>query len=43
MNSYESVLDNFLNAKRNLGEILSACEMIDKESLDCVTKTYNLQ
>ncbi|XP_037898085.1 D-2-hydroxyglutarate dehydrogenase, mitochondrial isoform X1 [Glossina fuscipes] len=43
LNSFDSVLKTFLNAKRYLGEILSACELIDERSLDASVKQYNLK
>ncbi|XP_055688988.1 D-2-hydroxyglutarate dehydrogenase, mitochondrial [Lutzomyia longipalpis] len=39
--NYENVMKTFLQAKQELGEILSACEMIDAESLKCSTKPFN--
>lgn len=35
LESYENVRQTFLAAKKDLGEILSSCEMIDKASLEC--------
>lgn len=35
LESYDAVLKTFLSAKRELGEILSSCEMIDASSLEC--------
>uniref|UniRef100_D3TMR5 D-2-hydroxyglutarate dehydrogenase, mitochondrial n=1 Tax=Glossina morsitans morsitans TaxID=37546 RepID=D3TMR5_GLOMM len=43
LNSFDSVLKTFVNAKRYLGEILSACELIDESSLDASVKQYNLK
>ncbi|CAO1421788.1 unnamed protein product [Diamesa hyperborea] len=43
LESYDKVMNTFLLAKNELGEILSSCEMIDSLSLDCSTKVYNLQ
>ncbi|XP_058822704.1 D-2-hydroxyglutarate dehydrogenase, mitochondrial isoform X1 [Topomyia yanbarensis] len=43
LDSYESVKNTFLAAKRNLGEILSSCEMIDALSLESSTYHFNLQ
>ncbi|XP_058454629.1 D-2-hydroxyglutarate dehydrogenase, mitochondrial isoform X1 [Malaya genurostris] len=43
LDSYESVKNTFLSAKRNLGEILSSCEMIDAASLESSTYHFNLQ
>lgn len=41
--SYNDVMNTFLLAKRELGEILSSVEMIDEVSLNCSTKVFNLQ
>lgn len=35
LDSYDAVLKTYLSAKRELGEILSSCEMIDALSLEC--------
>lgn len=35
LDSYENVRQTFLAAKQDLGEILSSCEMIDRDSLGC--------
>lgn len=43
LNSYDDVMKTFLKAKRELGEILSAVEMIDEISLHCSTTVYNLK
>jgi D-2-hydroxyglutarate dehydrogenase len=43
LENYESVMNTFLLAKQDLGEILSACEMIDEVSLHCSTTVFNLQ
>ncbi|XP_030382519.1 D-2-hydroxyglutarate dehydrogenase, mitochondrial [Scaptodrosophila lebanonensis] len=34
LNSFEDVLKTFVSAKRNLGEILSSCELIDERALN---------
>ncbi|XP_059618866.1 D-2-hydroxyglutarate dehydrogenase, mitochondrial [Phlebotomus argentipes] len=41
LENYENVMKTFLMAKQQLGEILSSCEMIDAESLECSTKPFN--
>ncbi|XP_062559521.1 D-2-hydroxyglutarate dehydrogenase, mitochondrial isoform X2 [Armigeres subalbatus] len=41
---YESVLRTFLEGKKRLGEILSSCELIDNDALQCCithAKTYS--
>ena len=43
LQSYDNVMNTFLLAKKELGEILSSCEMIDSVSLECSTKVFNLQ
>ncbi|KAJ6634303.1 D-2-hydroxyglutarate dehydrogenase, mitochondrial, partial [Pseudolycoriella hygida] len=43
LESYDAVLQTFLAAKRDLGEILSSCEMIDNDALDCSLSAYNLR
>jgi FAD/FMN-containing dehydrogenase len=43
LENYESVMSTFLLAKQDLGEILSACEMIDDVSLHCSSSVMNLQ
>lgn len=43
LDSYEAVLKTFLAAKKDLGEILSSCEMIDHASLEVSTGAYNLR
>lgn len=43
MKTFDDVLTTFKNAKTHLGEILSACEMIDKESLESSCEAYNLK
>lgn len=43
VNCYEDVLKTFLAAKRELGEILSACEMIDNETLDCTVNMLKIK
>lgn len=42
LENYQNVMDTYLLAKRELGEILSSVEMIDEYSLDA-TKILNLQ
>lgn len=42
LDSFDKVLKTFLLAKRDLGEILSGCEMMDSGSLDCGVERYNL-
>lgn len=42
LQSYDDVLKTFLAAKRELGEILSSCEMIDSDSLKSSTEVFNL-
>lgn len=42
LQSYDAVMNTFLKAKRELGEILSAVEMIDEISLDCSSKVHNI-
>lgn len=42
LNSYDDVMKTFLKAKRELGEILSAVEMIDEISLHCSSTVFNL-
>lgn len=42
LDSYEAVKKTFLAAKRDLGEILSSCEMIDRLSLRCSVDNFNL-
>lgn len=43
LESYDAVLKTFLAAKRDLGEILSSCEMIDSASLKISMDAYNLR
>jgi len=40
--SFDLVLSVFKEAKRSLGEILSSCEFMDKDSMECVTGNLNL-
>lgn len=42
MESFESVLKTFKQARSNLGEILSSCEFIDSGSMECVTGNLDL-
>jgi len=41
--SFEGVINVFGKAKENLGEILSSCEFMDNQSMDCVTGNLNLR
>ncbi|XP_050723483.1 D-2-hydroxyglutarate dehydrogenase, mitochondrial-like [Eriocheir sinensis] len=43
LNTYDDVLKTFVAAKKQLGEILSSCEFIDRSSLECVEKNLNLK
>ncbi|CRK88582.1 CLUMA_CG002378, isoform A [Clunio marinus] len=43
LNSYDDVMNTFLMAKKELGEILSSVEMIDEVSLNCSNKVFNGQ
>ncbi|XP_055320838.1 D-2-hydroxyglutarate dehydrogenase, mitochondrial-like [Sitodiplosis mosellana] len=43
LNSFEDVLKTFTAAKRDLGEILSACEMMDHQSLRICVDHYKLK
>jgi D-2-hydroxyglutarate dehydrogenase len=43
LESYDAVRNTFLAAKRELGEILSSCEMMDKASVDSSTRQFNLR
>ncbi|XP_075157150.1 D-2-hydroxyglutarate dehydrogenase, mitochondrial-like [Haematobia irritans] len=43
LNSYEAVMKTFKNAKMQLGEILSACEMVDALSLKASVENMNLK
>lgn len=38
LKSFENVQKTFLAAKQDLGEIMSSCEMIDKDSLGCSSR-----
>lgn len=42
LQSYDDVMKTFLLAKKELGEVLSAVEMIDEMSLSCCTKYFNM-
>jgi hypothetical protein len=42
LESYAKVLETFKAARANLGEILSSCEFIDADSLECVTQNLGL-
>lgn len=41
--SFDAVLQTFLSAKRQLGEILSSCEMIDNDALSAAVRHFGLQ
>ncbi|XP_065364748.1 D-2-hydroxyglutarate dehydrogenase, mitochondrial [Calliphora vicina] len=43
LNSFDSVLQTFKNAKRHLGEILSSCEMVDAKSLAASCENFNFK
>lgn len=43
MTSYENVLKVVRLAKRELAEILSSCELMDKESLEAMTENLGLR
>lgn len=43
LNSYDDVLQTYLAAKKDLGEILSACELIDRAALNVNIEAYNLR
>lgn len=43
MESFDKVLATFKRAKHELGEILSSCELIDAQSLEVVTKGFNIK
>lgn len=43
LENFDAVLRTYLAAKNELGEILSACEMIDSDSLDCSVRNFNLK
>ncbi|XP_075157151.1 D-2-hydroxyglutarate dehydrogenase, mitochondrial-like [Haematobia irritans] len=43
LNSFEAVLRTLKNAKRNLGEVLSSCEMIDASALASSVENFNLK
>lgn len=43
LENFDNVLKTFTAAKRDLGEILSACELIDHDSLKCSTECFNLK
>lgn len=42
-NKFQCVIEVFKHAKKNLNEILSAFEFMDKESLQCVTQNLDLK
>lgn len=41
LENFENVRATFLHAKQDLGEILSSCEMIDRQSLACSMSYLN--
>lgn len=43
LNSFQDVLKTFTAAKRELGEILSACELLDNNSLRFCVDHYKLK
>lgn len=43
LESYEKVLDILRASKRDLGEILSSCEMMDRDSLQAVEENLKLR
>ncbi|KAF5281274.1 hypothetical protein FQA39_LY05160 [Lamprigera yunnana] len=43
LESFDNILSTFKRAKKELGEILSSCEMIDAQSLDVVTSHLHLK
>ncbi|XP_050723158.1 D-2-hydroxyglutarate dehydrogenase, mitochondrial-like isoform X2 [Eriocheir sinensis] len=43
LNTYDDVLETFVAAKKQLGEILSACELIDRSSIEAVEKNLKLK
>jgi len=43
LESYSKVLEAFKKAKKDLGEILSACEYIDSESFECAAQNMKLK
>lgn len=43
LNSFDEVLKVYKDAKSMLGEILSSCEFIDVESIECAKKNLNIQ
>ncbi|XP_026287639.1 D-2-hydroxyglutarate dehydrogenase, mitochondrial isoform X2 [Frankliniella occidentalis] len=43
LESYEKVLETLKTSKRDLGEILSSCEMMDRESLQAVEDNLKLR
>ncbi|XP_034118664.1 uncharacterized protein LOC117577829 [Drosophila albomicans] len=40
LNSFDDVLKTFVSAKRNLGEILSSCELIDERALNVALEQF---
>ncbi len=42
LSSFDNVLTTFQKAKAFLGEILSSCEFMDGEAIDCVTNNLDL-
>jgi FAD/FMN-containing dehydrogenase len=43
INEFTNVLQTFKQAKQNLGEILSACEYMDKSAVESVTRNLNVR
>ncbi|KAK2709150.1 D-2-hydroxyglutarate dehydrogenase, mitochondrial-like [Artemia franciscana] len=43
LESFENVLKTVQSAKQSLNEILSSCEFMDDESMECVTKNLGLR
>ena len=43
MNTFENVLQTVRKAKQELGEILSSCEYIDAETMNCVVDNLQLK
>lgn len=43
VNNFQNVLETFRLAKRDLGEILSACEYSDRETFNCVIENLSLK
>lgn len=43
LDSFEKILETYQRAKLRLGEILSSCEMMDLEAIDCSTGNLKLK